>query len=97
MAADLGIPVLEEVNLKNKEHLKKVKDMFDETRKNLIEETGRASKRMSILVGKGNMFNEIVICSTTKKYIKKLLDNADTNQVKQKGKIGRLECLKIEV
>ena len=99
MAADIGLPVLDDVNLKKKSDLEKIKNIFDTEKARLKEEEGKGMRRMTIMVsnGNGNHFDEALICSTTKKYIRKLIEQAGPEQVKQTGKIGNLSCLRVDV
>lgn len=97
MAPDIGLPVLESADLTNKDDLQKLKKMFDDEKARLMAEEGKGMRRMSILVGKSNMFDEVVICTTTKKYVEKLLNLAGPEQISQKAKINGLSCLKMSV
>lgn len=96
MAADLGIPIIEKVDLKDKQDLAKVKQLFDESIRKQKEETGRGSTKMTILIGEGNFFKEALLCSTSKKYMDKVI-GSNPEQIKQKGKIDRLRCVLIDV
>lgn len=95
--AFLGLPIIDKVDLDLKKDRLKVKKIFEDEVNRLKEGGGKGTRKVSILVGEGNRFDKVVVCTTSAKYFEKMLAATDEGQIKQKAVFDKIKCFLFDV